>query len=72
LLEPARYLLGEHLAQGGMAALFLGRRVAIAGIERPVVLKRLRPELSNHGEARALFLREAKLLSLLDHPGIVR
>lgn len=72
LLEPARYLLGEHLAQGGMAALFFGRRIAIAGVERPVVLKRLRPELSGSPEARALFLREAKLLSLLDHPGIVR
>lgn len=72
LLEPARYLLGEHLAQGGMAALFLGRRISLAGVERPVVLKRLRPELSGNSEARALFLREAKLLSLLDHPGIVR
>ncbi len=72
LLEPARYLLGEPLAQGGMAALFLGRRIALAGVERPVVLKRLRPELSGSSEARTLFLREAKLLSLLDHPGIVR
>jgi len=72
LSEPARYVLGEHLAQGGMASLFLGQRLAAAGIERPVVLKRLRPELWASGEARSLFLREARLLSRLDHPAIVR
>ncbi len=72
LHESARYVLGQNLAQGGMASLFLGQRVAAAGIERPVVLKRLRPELCGSGEARALFLREARLLARLDHPAIVR
>lgn len=72
LFESARYVLGGHLAQGGMASLFLGQRLAAGGIERPVVLKRLRPELCASAEARALFLREARLLSRLDHPAIVR
>lgn len=72
LPESARYALGEHLAQGGMAALFLGHRMAAPGIDRPVVLKRLRPELCASSEARALFLREARILSRLDHPAIVR
>lgn len=72
LPEPARYIVGEPLAQGGMSQLFAGKRIAAAGVERPVVLKRLLPDLAQSSEARALFLREAALMARLDHPAIVR
>lgn len=72
LAEPARYVLDSHLAQGGMAALYRGQRLAPGGFSKPVVLKRLRPELSESTEAAALFLREACLSASLEHPAIVR
>lgn len=71
-LESVHYVLGTHLATGGTASLFVGRRISRAGGDWPVVLKRLRPELLHEPLAKQAFLREAMLLSCLDHPGIVR
>lgn len=80
----ARYVLGRPLAQGGMAALYLGQRIVSAsgnssdganpadGFSKQVVLKRLRPELSQNRDALTLFSREAELAASLDHPAIVR
>jgi len=68
----ARYTLDRQLAQGGMAALYLGQRLSRGGFAKPVVLKRLRPELSQNSDARALFLREACLGATLEHPAVVR
>jgi serine/threonine-protein kinase len=73
LLAPAeQYVIGPFLNQGGMASVFLGRHIGRTGIETPVVLKRLRSELTHVPELRALLFAEAELQSRLQHPGIVR
>ena len=67
----AHYVLGEPLHQGGMATVFLGRRVAPGGFEHEVLLKRLRSELLTHSRGEELLLREARLCARLSHPNIV-
>ncbi|MFW5924912.1 MAG: serine/threonine-protein kinase [Myxococcota bacterium] len=64
------YRLVRRIASGGMAEIFAARRVGEAGFVRPVAIKRLWPELGQHGEVRRLFQREAKLLAALNHPGV--
>ncbi|HRI50876.1 MAG TPA: serine/threonine-protein kinase [Pseudomonadota bacterium] len=70
--EVGGYVLGELLTQGGMASVYLGKRVAPGGFVKTVVLKRLRPELGRQPPLVALFLREASLSAALEHPSIVR
>ncbi len=70
--EVGGYVLGELLTQGGMASVYLGKRVAPGGFEKAVVFKRLRPELASQPALLALFLREASLSAGLEHPSIVR
>ena len=70
--EVGGYVLGELLTQGGMASVYLGKRVAPGGFEKTVVFKRLRPELASQPALLALFLREASLSAALEHPSIVR
>ena len=64
------YVLVERLAVGGMAEVFLARERG-AG-ERTVVVKRMHAATSADDDARARFLDESKLATLLQHPNIVR
>lgn len=66
-----RYVIVDYIAEGGMGAIYLGKKVAIGGFEKEVVLKQLLPEFTSTPEFIDLFLREAKLSALLDHPNIV-
>jgi serine/threonine protein kinase len=73
--RPARlgeYEVLRHLATGGMAELYLGRKRAIEGFEKLVVLKRILPALSRDREIVELFLQEARLAATLHHPNIVQ
>ena len=67
-----RYRPVQVLAQGGQGVVYLAR--AEGGVDafvRPVVVKRILPdEVENQNNTR-LFLREAKLLSEMDHPSIL-
>jgi serine/threonine protein kinase len=63
------YVLERELGRGGMAHVFLARSVEGGP---PVVLKRILPAIAGREDARNLFLREAKIATLLDHPNIVR
>lgn len=69
-------LLGRHrvireLARGGMGAVYLGRTEGASGFARPVVIKRILPDLVSDEETAKMFAREARVLSHLRHPGIV-
>jgi hypothetical protein len=64
-----RYILTESLGSGGFGVVYGGRSLLS---EEPVVVKLLRPELFTGRAAVQLFFREARALSLLDHPAIVR
>jgi serine/threonine-protein kinase len=66
-----RYRVMSPLARGGMGVVYLGRLQGSAGFSRPVVIKRLIPGLVTDARVSALFVREARILSNLHHPGIV-
>jgi eukaryotic-like serine/threonine-protein kinase len=64
-----RYLIEEHLATGGMGAVFRGRHVYM---RKDVALKVLRPDLSASSELVERFRREAEIAASLEHENIVR
>lgn len=66
------YELVCPLATGGMAELFLARRVGVAGFSREVAIKRLLPEIAAEASSVRMFLDEARIASLLQHPNIVQ
>src|SRR5271154_1621232 len=66
-----RYVIVEYLAEGGMGAIYLGKKLGAGGFEKEVVLKQLLPEFTQQPEFIDLFLREARLTAALDHANIV-
>lgn len=75
LAEPVpvgeSYLLVRRLAMGGVADIFLARQSGTAGFEKEIVIKRLRPELRSNARVVKMFLEEARIGALLNHPNIV-
>ncbi|MEZ4400689.1 MAG: protein kinase [Kofleriaceae bacterium] len=65
-----RYELVRPLARGGMAEVYLARRRA-GGIEKLLVIKRIRRERATDARFLELFLREARLSMGLTHQNIV-
>jgi tRNA A-37 threonylcarbamoyl transferase component Bud32 len=65
-----RYELLRPLARGGMAEVYLARRRA-AGVEKLLVLKRIRAERATDARFLELFVREARLSMSLAHQNIV-
>jgi tRNA A-37 threonylcarbamoyl transferase component Bud32 len=65
-----RYELLRPLARGGMGEVYLARRRA-AGIEKWLVVKRMRPERAGDARFLDLFMREARLSMSLAHQNIV-
>jgi serine/threonine protein kinase len=57
------------LGRGGMGAVYVGFDDTL---QREVALKAIRGDFRLNPEAKARFLREARILSQLDHPGICR
>ncbi len=65
-----RYELLRPLARGGMGEVYLARRRA-AGVEKWLVVKRMRPERAGDTRFLDLFMREARLSMSLTHQNIV-
>lgn len=63
------YKIETLLAKGGMSLLYLGFEPKT---KEPRVIKVLSPEYMNHPEMIDHFLWEAKIISLTDHPNIVK
>jgi tetratricopeptide (TPR) repeat protein len=61
--------LVEKLGEGGMGQVFIGEDEKLG---RQVAVKLIRPERRLDADARARFVREAQLLSQLEHPNICR
>jgi serine/threonine protein kinase len=61
-----RYLIGETLGEGGMAIV---QKATDVQLQRPVAVKRLRPEYAAQTDIRQRFFAEAEILASLDHPG---
>lgn len=64
----ARMSISEHVAAGGMGTIDVATDRAL---ERRIAVKTLHPHLRSNDMAVRMFLREARLTSLLDHPHIV-
>ncbi len=67
-----RYEVVRKLARGGMGEVFLARQVSLGGFSKEVVLKRLHAEYAEDPELVAMFLQEARIAALLEHPNIVQ
>jgi serine/threonine-protein kinase len=67
-----KYSLIDRIAVGGMAEIFLARQAGLEGFEKTIVIKRIRPHLSNQKSFVKMFLNEAKLAAQLNHPNIVQ
>jgi tRNA A-37 threonylcarbamoyl transferase component Bud32 len=66
------YRLREKIAQGGMAELFRADYLRRDGFRRPMVVKRVLPHLAKNQDFIDMFVREARLAALLQHPNIVQ
>src|SRR5687768_1623747 len=71
ILRFGKYLLVDRIAVGGMAEIFLARQDTASGFAKTIVLKRIRPHLSQQAEFVKMFLNEARLAAMLSHPNIV-
>jgi eukaryotic-like serine/threonine-protein kinase len=65
-----KYTLIARLAKGGMAEIFFARLQGVAGFEKPLVLKRLLPDLAEDQEFVTMFLDEARLVARISHPNV--
>jgi serine/threonine-protein kinase len=70
-LVLGRYRIVQPLARGGMGVVYLARTEGAAGFTRPVVIKRIIPDLAEDEATGQSFVREARILANLQHPGIV-
>jgi serine/threonine protein kinase len=71
-VSSRKYRIERYLAEGGMGAIYVGKKLGPEGFEKEVVLKQLLPEFTSRPEFRDLFFREAKISATLDHQNIVR
>ena len=70
-MAARRYRIERYLTEGGMGAIYIGKKLGPGGFEKEVVLKQLLPEYTSRPEFRDLFFREAKISATLDHVNIV-
>ena len=66
------YRLRKRLAVGGMGEVYLGEKIGPEGFVKPVVLKCVLPQLASDRAFVQLFLDEARLAALLNHPNIAQ
>lgn len=66
-----KYLLLEQMAVGGMAEVWLAKRVTEEGVSELMALKRVLPRLAEDAAFIRMFIDEARIAGQLHHPGIV-
>jgi tRNA A-37 threonylcarbamoyl transferase component Bud32 len=66
-----RYTPTHKLAEGGMAEIYVARQRALAGFEKDVVIKVLLRRLREDKRVVEMFLDEARIGAVLNHPNIV-
>jgi serine/threonine protein kinase len=69
--QLGRYTIVEHLATGGMAEIFLAHQEAMGRFKKELVLKVLQTRWEEHPEVVDMFLAEARISALMNHPNIV-
>lgn len=66
------YRLRDKIAQGGMAELYMADYLREDGFRRQVAVKKVLPHLAENQDFIKMFIREARLAALLQHPNIVQ
>ncbi len=66
-----RYRIVRALAKGGMGVVYLARSEGASGFTKPVVVKRMLSDLMLDQTMARMFVREARIMSRLRHPGLV-
>jgi len=72
MVKIGPYLLIEKIGKGGMAELFLADYVREDSFRRTVAVKKVLPHLAENQDFINMFIREARLAALLQHPNIVQ
>jgi eukaryotic-like serine/threonine-protein kinase len=67
-----KYDLIARIAKGGMAEIYLARQRGVVGFSRLVVIKRILPHLAEEPQFVRMFLEEARLAALINHPNVVQ
>ena len=67
-----QYELLQRFAVGGMAEVFMARRLGAGGFSREVVIKRMLAHLAGDDEYVRMFFDEARLTATLQHPNIAQ
>ncbi len=68
----ARYTVVRKIASGGMAEIYLGTQHGAAGFERPIVIKRIRPEFSASAQFQTMLQDEARIAMGMHHGNVVQ
>jgi len=72
LQRAGSYVLLKKIAAGGMAELYKAKKSGEKGFEKLFAVKMILPHLAEDEEFISMLVDEAKVVSLLDHPNIVR
>src|SRR5882724_2723836 len=67
-----KYAVVAELGQGGMSIIHLAAARGLGDVQKLVVLKSIRPELTTNEKVRQMFMDEARLATRLTHPNIVQ
>ncbi len=67
-----RYEIIRKIATGGMAELFLARFLGPGGFEKRCALKRILPQFAADQTFTRMFLTEARVTAMFDHPNLVQ
>jgi serine/threonine-protein kinase len=70
--QIGRYTVLAELARGGMAQVWLARAAGPAGFAKQLVLKTILPPLVDSGPFVQMFLEEARLAAMINHPNVVQ
>ena len=71
-MSKNQYVLGKQIARGGMAEIYLGKRVGSDAFQRICAIKRILPHFSKDKEFVKMFQDEAHICKLLQHANIVQ
>ena len=71
-VEFGKYQLLERLAVGGMAELYRARFDAMAGVSKPVVIKKILPAFAGSESFVRMFVNEARIAVSLSHGNIAQ
>ncbi len=71
-IQLGKYRLYHHLASGGMGEVFLARHEGPAGFAKNVVVKRILSGIASDETFVTMFLNEARLAAMIEHPNVVQ